>query len=177
MVRYCRRCDTEFQPHVVRCSDCGGELEDRYPDAVADVETPATEEAPGVEFTIVATNLSAGQAELVARKLRTAGIPFRVGAHGYGLVIGVRAEDRPATEKILQRARAIPRQPLPDEPAVSETGGRCPACGDPVAAGSNECPGCGLSLRGEAPTCDRCGAELDLPSEPCPRCTPGGVGG
>ena len=59
------------------------------------------------------------------------------------LRLAVRKQDEPATRQILLRARAIPREPLPDQPAVAETGGPCPACGDPVAAGSTSAPAVG----------------------------------
>jgi uncharacterized protein with PIN domain len=171
MVRYCRRCDTEFQPHVVRCSDCGGALEDQYAGATGDIQAPVQEETTDAEFVTVATDLSAGKAELVARRLGGAGIQFRVGAHGYGFVLAVRKQDQPATRQILSRARVIPREPRQDQPAVAETGGPCPACGDPVAAGSRECSSCGLSLGSEAAVCVQCGAELIPPWEPCKQCT------
>ena len=29
-VRVCRECGEEYRPEVVRCADCGGELEDRF---------------------------------------------------------------------------------------------------------------------------------------------------
>lgn len=178
MVRYCRRCDTEFQPHIVRCSDCGGELEDQYPEAATgDSQAQAPEETADGEFMTVATDLSAGKAELVARRLALAGIQFRIRALRYGLDIAVREEDRPAAQQILLRARAIPRQSLEDQPAVAETGGPCPACGEPVAVGSQECSGCGLSLGSEAAVCDRCGAELVPPWEPCKRCRGAGTSG
>jgi len=177
MVRYCRRCDTEFQPHIVRCSDCGGELEDRDPESDAavaehDALDPAAAEADTAagEFVAVATDLTSEKAERVARRLGDAGIPFRVGAHGYGFTLAVREQDKAAARPILLRARAIPREPQADQPAVAESGGPCPACGDPVAAGAKECPGCGLSLSSEAAVCDRCGAELADPWRPCPRC-------
>jgi double zinc ribbon protein len=177
MIRYCRHCDTEFQPHVVRCSDCGGELEDRHPDELGDDPPPAPDvatsgegETAEGEFVTVARDLSPGKAELVARKLAAAAIPFRVGALGYGLRVAVREADQGAARTILLRARAIPRDEPGDQPAVAETGGPCPACGEPVSAGAHECPGCGLSLGSEAVLCDRCGAELDPPWEPCPRC-------
>ena len=171
MVRYCRSCDTEFQPHVVRCSDCGGELEDQDPDAIADgPPVPVTEEAADDEFLTLATGVSMGKAEVVARKLGEAGIRFRVGASGFSFSFSVRAQDQAATRQILLRARAIPLEPLQDQPAVAETGGPCPACGDPVAAGTSECPSCGLSLSSEAAVCDQCGAELVPPWEPCRQC-------
>ena len=173
MVRYCRPCDTEFQPHIVRCSDCGGELEDQDPDASGDM-SPVQEETTDAEFVTVATDLSAGKAELVARRLGRAGIQFRVGARGYGFVLAVRAQDQPATRQVLLRTRAIPSELVQDQPAVAETGGPCPACGDPVAAGSRECPSCGLSLGSEAAACDQCGAELVPPWEPCKQCTGAG---
>jgi len=122
IVRYCRRCDEEFQPHIVRCSDCGGELEDRYPDS-ATVEDQARIEdgAAESEFETVARDLSARKAELVARRLGDAGIPFRVAAQsygqGFGFVLSVRKQDEPATRQILWRARALPRSAPEDEPA------------------------------------------------------------
>ena len=171
MVRYCRSCDTEFQPHIVRCSDCGGELEDHDPDAVTDAPpAPVPEEAADDEYVTVATDLSAGKAEVVARKLGEAGIRFRVGTRAYGFVLTVPPQDQPAARQILLRARAIPLEPLRDQPAVAETGGPCPACGDPVAAGSSECSSCGLSLSADA-ICDQCGAELFPPGEPCRQCS------
>jgi ribosomal protein L40E len=175
MVRYCRRCDAEFQPHIVRCIDCGGELEDQDPEAATDdSQAQVPEEAADGEFVTVATDLSAGKAELVARRLGLAGIQFRIAALRYGLDITVREEDRPAARQILLRARAIPRESLQDQPAVAETGGPCPACGEAVAAGSLECSSCGLSLGSEAAVCEECGAELVPPSEPCKRCSGAG---
>ena len=172
MVRYCPRCDTEFQPHIVRCSDCGGELEDQYPEAATDDgQAQVPEDATDGDFVTVATDLSAGKAELVARRLGLAGIRFRVAALRYGLDIAVREEDQTAARQILLRARAIPRESLQDQPAVAETGGPCPACGEPVAAGSLECSSCGLSLGSEAVVCDQCGAELDPTWERCKRCS------
>jgi hypothetical protein len=94
-----------------------------------------------------------------------------VGAHGYGFVLAVRKQDQLATRQILVRTHAIPRESLEDQPAVAETGGPCPACGDPVASGSSECASCGLSLSSEAAVCDQCGAELVPPWEPCKRCS------
>jgi len=178
MIRYCPHCDTEFQPHVVRCSDGGGELEDQYPEYdKGDDQAQVQEETADVEFVTVATDLSAGKAELVARRLGEAGIQFRVGARGYAFVLAVKEQDVPATRQILLRARAIPRNPPEDQPAIAETGGPCPACGDPVVAGSKECSSCGLSLGSEAAVCERCGAELDPPWEPCKRCAGAGPTG
>jgi hypothetical protein len=174
IVRYCSRCDTEFQPHIVRCSDCGGDLEDRDPDAVPAETTGAApqEEAVGGEFVTIASGLTVLKAEVAARQLGAAGIPFHVGARGYDFTVEVKKEDQAAARQVLVRARAIPRPASADEPAVAETGGPCPACGDPVAAGSQECASCGLSLGSDAAVCDKCGSELDPPWAPCPRCSP-----
>jgi hypothetical protein len=175
-VRYCPRCDTEFQPHIVRCSDCGGELEDQYPEsAMVKSDAEVQEETADGKFMTVVTELSAGKAELVARRLARAGIQFRVTAVRYGLGIAVREEDQPAARQILLRARVIPGESFPDQPAVAETGGPCPACGEPVAAGSQDCSSCGLSLASDAVLCDQCGAELDPPWEPCKRCRGAGA--
>ena len=171
MVRYCRRCDTEFQPHVARCSDCGGELEDQHPDVTVDGPAPVQEEATAdATFVTVATDLSASKAERVARKLGGAGIQFRIGARGYHFVLAVPEDDQAAARLILLRARAIPREPVQDQPAVGETGGPCPACSDFVAGGSTECPGCGLNLGAETEVCEKCGGEVVPPGEPCKQC-------
>jgi hypothetical protein len=172
-VRYCRSCDTEFQPHVVRCSDCGGDLEDAWPDeegsAVAMAPPPV--EQPAAEYVLVARDLTPRLAARAGRKLTAAGIPFRLDAPThYGFQLGVPAEHMAAATAVLEKARAIPRQPSPDEPAVGETGGPCPACGALVTAGAAECPDCGLGVGtvDEAVTCRRCGSTLRSPDEPCP---------
>ena len=45
--RYCTNCEEEFRPEILRCSDCGGELEDRYeaqlrPEPATQVRRPLT---------------------------------------------------------------------------------------------------------------------------------------
>jgi hypothetical protein len=176
MVRYCRSCDTEFQPHVVRCSDCGGELEDAWPD---EGDSPAVAAPPGAdeipaEYVVVARDITPRMAARAGRRLTAAGIPFRLAAPThYGFHLGVPTEQAAAATVVLEKARAIPRQPSPDDPAVGETGGPCPACGAIVTPGAAECPDCGLGIGTvqEAPTCPTCGRELPSPASRCHACS------
>jgi hypothetical protein len=175
MVRHCRVCDTEFQPHVVRCSDCGGPLEDVWPDleeAPSRPENDAIEEtSPPGDYVVVARDLAPGTAEHIGRDLGAADIAFRLAiVRHHGLELSVRSADAAAATVILEKAQAIPAQPDPDQPAVGEVGGPCPACGAAVTAGATECPECGLGVASPPATCALCGSELPSPWEPCRAC-------
>jgi hypothetical protein len=176
IVRYCAECDTEFQPHVLRCSDCGGELEDRWPDEeTSDGGSETIEDVvPEGEYLVLVRNLAPAEAEQMASELAAAGIPFRLNAPTHhGLQLGVRTTDAGEAQMILERSGALPPQPNLGEAPVSETGGPCPACGAHVAPGSAECPNCRLALGSDPATCPTCGSELGAPWESCTRCSAG----
>jgi hypothetical protein len=180
IVRYCAHCDTEFQPHIERCSDCGGELQDVAPedesedleDAAARPEPEADTLPPG-EYHVILRDISAEVAENVGKALGAAKIPFKLGVGpSYRLELSVRSDDAAAVRARLDEAGLV-SAPSDSETAVGEVGGPCPACGMELPAGLLECSGCGLVLGGDPLACERCGAELEFAGEQCPRCSRG----
>jgi hypothetical protein len=171
-IRRCPECSEEFQPHIVRCSDCGALLEAAFEgDASPDERGDLRESAPPLpEYARILDGLSPAMAELAAQHLSAAGIPVALTSHyRYGLRLGVKAEDAVTAIAILEREGIVPKQPDASEAAVAAEGGPCPACGDDVAPGTAVCPGCGLRLAGGVP-CRHCGAELPPPIGECPEC-------
>jgi len=176
IVRRCRNCGEEFQPHVSVCSDCGGPLEDHDPDVAA----PPVEDPPApvdrrgavgtaVKVEMLGSLMSSEEAEACADVLARNGLPYYLDVNrDRTFRLSVPLDHAEAAARLLQDAGAIPRRA--DTPAVAVEGGPCPACGAHVDAGSRECPDCGLSLGQEAPTCAKCGTELDAPWTTCPRC-------
>jgi hypothetical protein len=163
LVRVCRECGEEYRPGVVRCADCGGELEDRYPGDEAPA-APAQEPPPGVDllgYRVLYMTPRATDLVPMAERLRQAPIEYRL-AEQPGAVEGA-----PPRYAILvrdddaQRALAAvtdliaPHEDAADVHAVEtrfdpERGYlRCPACGAAPPAGAAECPECGLGLGGE----------------------------
>jgi hypothetical protein len=186
-VRVCRECGEEYRPEIVRCADCGGELEDVYEDeGHAPVRPPAPAPvAPPPDLSDHRSLFeSARAADLVpfAESLREAEVPFRLAEKGppgeegsvlYQLL--VKEGDARAALDVLAPLLA----PNVDGEAVSalETSyeaGRgyvqCPACGARQVSGAAECPDCGLALGPAVPTCSRCGAPLPEEGAACPAC-------
>ena len=159
-VRICRDCGEEYRPDVVRCADCGGELEDRFegqeeppaPGAATGEPAPST---PPVRALFVTSHA----ADLVpmAERLREAEIEYRL-AEAPGRVEGapsryglfVSEEDADDALKALADVDAHGSA----EAAQSVEAGfdkeqgylECPACGTRTSAGTGECPECGLAL-------------------------------
>ena len=186
-VRVCRECGEEYRPNIVRCADCGGELEDVYEDAGGAPPRPPAPapEAPPPDLSNHRPLFeSARAADLVpfAEALREAEVPFRLAekgpAHEEGSVLYqllVHENDAKAALDVLQALLA----PNVDGDAASalETSfepGRgyvqCPACGARQASGAAECPECGLSLGPAVEACSRCGAPLPEDAAACPAC-------
>ncbi|HSD27934.1 MAG TPA: hypothetical protein VLL75_11575 [Vicinamibacteria bacterium] len=161
-VRVCRDCGEEYRPEVVRCADCGGELEDRFEGAPDDAASaPAGDGEPAPDLTgYRVLFLTPRAADLVplAERLREAGIDYRL-AEPPG-----RVEGAPARYAILVKEanaaaalEALADLVAPHEDAEAlhdietrfdaEQGYReCPACGTKTTAGTTECPECGLVL-------------------------------
>src|SRR5262252_9072282 len=105
MVRYCPSCDTEFQPHVVRCSDCGGELEDMWPDLEPPPPDPDLRDdvAPPADYVMVVRDLTSRMAARAGRTLTAANIPFLLGAEGFRFHLSVPDPHRAAAAAILEK--------------------------------------------------------------------------
>ena len=173
-VRYCPECDQEFRPHVERCSDCGGPLEDQFGDsegAASEAAARSRGELPPGEYLPLLHRSSAAAIEPCAARLGQAAIPFKVDVRpGYGgFDLKVRAEDGPEAVRLL--AEALGEDPAHEAAALSAgREGHCPACAAPLHPGASECPECGLGLAHELPACGTCDGELDPATGRCPRC-------
>jgi hypothetical protein len=162
-VRVCRDCGEEYRPEIVRCADCGGELEDRYP---GHDPAPASAQDPVPETELVGYRvlfMTARATDLVpmANRLREAAIEYRL-AEQPGSVKGapqryailVRDGDGQAALAAVTDLVA-PHENAADVHAVetrfdAEKGYlQCPACGSASPPGATECPECGLGLGGE----------------------------
>jgi hypothetical protein len=159
--RYCTNCGEEFRPEILRCSDCGGELEDRYEEEEDAEGRPVVEpKAPGREAPQAEAPeapdayqpvFEAGDAASIkdaGDRLAAAGVTFRVAASGIALRLLVRSEDvRAAGAALSGKEGSLVSDDAP--PSVGAEGGACPACGASVAAGVVECPECGLVVGAE----------------------------
>jgi len=185
-VRVCRECGEEYRPGVVRCADCGGELEDRFleegdePSRPTEAPAPAGPDLSGLRPIFV----SSRAADLVplAECLRGADIAFRLAERptpegappSFSLLVH---EDDAAQAHAALGPLLAPHAELDDVRGLEtrfENGrgyGRCPACGAEQAGGAAECHECGLVLGGgEAVTCSRCGGPLPEAAAACPAC-------
>jgi len=161
-VRVCRDCGEEYRPEVVRCADCGGELEDRFeggPEGTVPPPTANEEPAPApVDHRALFVTPWAADLVPMAERLREAGVEYRL-AEAPGRVEGapsryglfVKEVDAAAALKVLADLVA----PHEDAAAVHGLETRfdkeqgyleCPACGTKTSAGTTECPECGLVL-------------------------------
>jgi predicted amidophosphoribosyltransferase len=176
-IRYCVTCEQEFRPEILRCSDCGGDLEDRYEEDAgegsrvekAETAAPDLQEPPAEYLPVFACRNSQSLKE-AADCLAAASIPFRATGSGSGFQLLVRAQDGP-TALVALRGREGTAGPDDDsQPFVGMEGGVCPACGANVPAGVLECPGCALVVGAEAARCDSCGSPLGPADVQCPVC-------
>src|SRR5262245_57378519 len=147
MVRVCPDCGEEFRPEIVRCSDCGAMLIDRWEEedgaaGEGEPERRAPEILPNVripaDYAPVATAPSAAEIEPLAHRLGAAGIAFAVNGSVQQFTLLV-------PEQELERALSV--LGAGDAPA-EEAGAPCPACGADVG-GASECPECGLALKSD----------------------------
>ena len=159
-VRVCRECGEEYRPDVLRCADCGGELEDRFPgQEEAASPRPAAEEPTAKPAAVRALFVTSHAADLVpiAERLREAGIQYRLGeasgrAEGAPSRYGVFVSEENAAEALKSLAGLVAHggaQAAQDvEAGFDKEQGyvECPACGTQTAAGPTECPECGLVL-------------------------------
>ena len=181
-VRYCVNCEEEFRPEILRCSDCGGDLEDRYEEedgaggsSAARDETAAPEvPVPTDDYQPVFDCLDSASLKQAADCLAAAGVPFRASGSSSGFRLLVRKADESAAGAALQGREGTLAVVDDSLPSVSPEGGPCPACGASVPAGGLECPGCGLVVGAVPARCDECGAPLGSADARCPMCHPPG---
>jgi ribosomal protein L32 len=162
-VRVCRDCGEEYRPGVVRCADCGGELEDRF-DGEAESATPVSgrrDEPPSelVGYRVLFLTPRAADLVPMAERLHETGVEYRL-AEPPGRVEGAPAryallvKDADAAGALADLADLVAPHEDTDGVHAVETrfdGERyveCPACGTKVAPGATECPECGLGLAG-----------------------------
>ena len=163
-VRVCRDCGEEYRPEVVRCADCGGELEDRF-EGEPEGAAPAAQrrEEPASELAgYRALFLTPRAADLVpmAERLREAGVEYRLAEQAartegapprYALLV----KDADAASALGTLADLVAPHEHTDGVHAVETRFdaehgyvQCPACGTKTAPGTAECPECGLGLAG-----------------------------
>src|SRR5262245_45163920 len=143
IVKVCRECGEEYRPEILRCADCGGELESRFEEDRA--QWPGPEEAeqevdsrPAGDYQPILWSASAKELAPLADRLVEAGIPFylrpresEAGEGAAGYEVRVRKEER---EAALQELEGLgPAAPSPPAPATGTAGPfSCPACGPAV---------------------------------------------
>jgi ribosomal protein L40E len=193
-VRVCRECGEEYRPEATRCSDCGGELEDRRldesgdflePEAAAPIEAASPPEDLSNHRVVFVTPRAAELVPL-AEALRADEVPYRL-AEQPARVEGASSRfallvPEPAVPAAL---RALAPHVAPDHDAEQIEGVetsfepergyvRCPACGVEQPPGaSDECRECGLglgALEAEGAACARCGAPMPEAGGPCAAC-------
>ena len=176
-VRYCVNCEQEFRPEILRCSDCGGDLEDRYEEEdgegaqaqKAAAAAPDPQE-PTAEFLPVFGCRDSQSLKEAAACLAAASVPFRASGSSTGFRLLVRKADESAAGVALQGREGTLAVVDDAQPSVSAEGGPCPACGANVPAGVLECPECALVVGAEAARCDSCGSPLGPADVQCPVC-------
>jgi len=159
-VRVCRDCGEEYRPEIVRCADCGGELEDVFPGApqpeAAAVEPPRAPELAG--FQVLYQTSRATDLVPMVERLREAGIESRLaeqkatieGAPPRYALLVPEGDGRRALAAVTDLV--APHEDAADVHAVetrfdAQRGYlQCPACGAAPPAGAAECPECGLGL-------------------------------
>jgi hypothetical protein len=163
-VRVCRDCGEEYRPEVVRCADCGGELEDRrLGEEPETLPTTAADPAVVAElagYRVLFTTPRAADLVPLAERLRETGVPYRL-AEQPGLAEGappryaLLVPDADAAGALGALADLVaPHEDAAGVHAVEtrfEPGRgytQCPACGEECAPGATECRECGLGLAG-----------------------------
>jgi len=162
-VRVCRECGEEYRPEIVRCADCGGELEDRRP---GDEPAPsaAQDKAPEAElagYRVLFMTARATDLAPMADRLRERTIDCRLAeqpgaAKGAPPRYAILVRDGDAKAALAAVTDLVaPHEDAADVHAVEthfdpEKGYvQCPACGASPPTGATECPECGLGLGGE----------------------------
>jgi DNA-directed RNA polymerase subunit RPC12/RpoP len=183
-VRVCRECGEEYRPEIVRCADCGGELEDVYEDEGAPSPRsgdPAEPEPIDLsDHRVLFQTPRAPDLVPLAERLRAAEIAFRLVEEGVGEAAAARyrlmVPENTARAALETLADLLAPNVEADSVHALETSYesgryvRCPACGAEQGSGLAECAECGLTLGPAMPTCPRCESPLEEEGAPCPVC-------
>jgi ribosomal protein L40E len=197
-VKICRDCGEEYRPQALRCTDCGGELEERQldddgtlfdPEPVGEAEAAAQAEgAPQAEAAgrVLFVTPRANELVPLAEALRAEGLAYHLlerpahregAAPSYALVV---PEDVAAAALRTLAPLVAPGHDAAEVEGIEarfepERGYvRCPACAAEQPPGAAECGECGLTLgtleEEELAACPRCGAPLPSADTPCSAC-------
>ena len=163
-VRVCRECGEEYRPEIVRCADCGGDLEDHYDGrGVQSPAPPAPETEAAAElvgYRVLFVTPRAADLVPLAERLRDAHVDYRLAeqpaaAEGAPPRYTLLVKDADAAGALGTLADLVaPHQDAADVHAVETRfdPGRGyvqrPACGAEAAPGAAECADCGLGLAG-----------------------------
>ena len=161
-VRVCRDCGEEYRPDIVRCADCGGELEDHFEGADEGARpSAAPEAAPDLSgHRVLFLTPRATDLVPMAERLREARIEYRLkeqppAVEGASVRYALLVKDGDARAALVALADIV--APHEDAEGVHAVESRfeadrgyveCPACGAHVAPGTVECTECGLGLGG-----------------------------
>jgi hypothetical protein len=183
-VRVCRECGEEYRPEVVRCADCGGELEDVFEDEGAPSPRRASPDEPEPvdlsDHRVLFQTPRAPDLVPMAERLRGAEIAFRLVEETvgdaetarYSLVVqenAVKSALETLADLLAPHAEAGSVHAL-ETSYESGRYVRCPACDAELASGLAECTECGLTLGPAVPTCPRCGSPIEEEGAPCAAC-------
>jgi len=150
--KICPDCQSEFLPHILKCSDCGAVL------LLPEEHRKAQEERKRIEEQIVQNSVVVREGDLNwMTELRTAlidsGIPCTIhfdagckkGCCGDKCRLVVSSED---LERAQESIEAYLMEVTPEFRASKEliSEGKCPACGSFVGTDERECRDCGLPL-------------------------------
>ena len=150
--KICPDCETEYLPHIDKCSDCGAVLllYEEYR-SVQEGKKRLTEKAVSNAAMVREGDLK--WMDELFNVLIDAGIPCTVtsdegckkGCCGDTWQLIVSKED---VERAKERIEEYFMEMHPEIRASNElvSQGKCPACGSPVGADAKECPDCGLTL-------------------------------
>jgi uncharacterized OB-fold protein len=150
--KICPQCGTEYLPHIEKCADCDAVLLLPEEYRRKQEERKRTGEKTVEEKAVVREGDLDWLSELRV-VLIEAGIPCAIrsdddcgkGCCGGTCRLVVSPDDR---ERAQERIEEYFMEINPELRASNELleGGKCPACGSPVAADARECPDCGLPL-------------------------------
>jgi len=185
-VRHCSRCHVDYRPEILRCADCGGELEIRQEETDPDSEEDMPPEPPPGDYRSLYCTFEMEDLSPLTDTLTREGLPFRIDTSeqsGTTLVPRTRFDLKVRDEEWEKAKEILSNRPdFLDVKSASEAAEAgfdpergytlCPGCSARLSPGTTECPDCGLALGGgpESLLCSACGAEVSPADPSCPHC-------